>query len=58
MLYKKHEQQEQYRKILDIIIAKHRNGPIGNFQLLFHTDTCKFSDITKSHLMKLHKRIA
>ena len=44
MLYKTNNTTEN--KLIDIIIAKHRNGPIGTFQLLFHTDTCKFDNIT------------
>ena len=44
MLYKANNTLEN--KLIDIIIAKHRNGPIGTFQLLFHTDTCKFDNIT------------
>lgn len=44
MLYKDNE--EQNNKIIDVIIAKHRNGPIGTFQLLFFTDTCRFNNIS------------
>lgn len=51
MLYKENNEQQENKKILDIIIAKHRNGPIGNFQLLFHTETCKFSNIKKHYFI-------
>lgn len=43
MLYQNSENNEDNK--IDIIIAKHRNGPIGSFQLIFHADTCKFADI-------------
>nr|YP_007878187.1 replicative DNA helicase subunit [Calliarthron tuberculosum]AGA63798.1 replicative DNA helicase subunit [Calliarthron tuberculosum] len=51
MLYK--DTQDINNQILDIIIAKHRNGPIGSFQLLFHADTCKFSSI-KQNFLQIH----
>ena len=43
MLYK--EEGDKTRDILDIIIAKHRNGPTGHFQLLFHPQYCLFENI-------------
>lgn len=46
MLYKNNNDFEN--QILDIIIAKHRNGPIGSFQLLFHADKCKFDNINNT----------
>lgn len=50
MLYKENKDENQLsEQILDIVIAKHRNGPIGSFQLLFYADTCKFNNIKKSH---------
>lgn len=30
---------------IDIVIAKHRNGPVGSFRLLFHAETCKFANV-------------
>ena len=48
MLYK--EDANNYNKIIDIIIAKHRHGPTGAFQLLFYADTCKFNNIEKHQL--------
>ena len=44
MLYKNHDNQNC--QILDVIIAKHRNGPIGSFQLLFYPETCKFNNLS------------
>ena len=43
MLYKNKDDLEY--QTLDIIIAKHRNGPVGSFQLFFHADKCKFDNI-------------
>lgn len=43
MLYKNEHYSKE--KIIDIVIAKHRHGPIGSFQLLFHADVCKFSNV-------------
>lgn len=45
MLYKENEQHYRSKQILDIIVAKHRNGPIGAFQLLFYANICKFDNI-------------
>nr|YP_009541683.1 replication helicase subunit [Synarthrophyton chejuense]AYR05692.1 replication helicase subunit [Synarthrophyton chejuense] len=43
MLYQ--EEKSIKDKIIDIIISKHRNGPVGSFQLLFHKNMCKFHDL-------------
>lgn len=31
---------------VDIVIAKHRNGPVGSFRLLFHAEICEFANIS------------
>nr|AYR05795.1 replication helicase subunit [Lithothamnion sp.] len=49
MLYQ--EEENRKNKIVDIIISKHRNGPVGSFQLLFHKNTCKFSNIQNDELI-------
>lgn len=49
MLYKDNENIDN--RIIDIVIAKHRHGPIGSFQLLFHADICKFSNIQNQDLI-------
>lgn len=49
MLYKNSENTDS--KIIDIVIAKHRHGPIGSFQLLFHADICRFSNIQHQALI-------
>lgn len=43
MLYQDSENNSDDR--IDVIIAKHRNGPVGSFQLMFHADICRFTDI-------------
>ncbi len=37
------------RNIADIIVAKHRNGPIGKAELYFDQDRATFRDIDKTH---------
>lgn len=48
MLYKNKDNID--KKIIEIVIAKHRTGSIGSFQLLFHKDTGKFEDINNNNL--------
>nr|YP_009541786.1 replication helicase subunit [Neogoniolithon spectabile]AYR05995.1 replication helicase subunit [Neogoniolithon spectabile] len=43
MLYK--NDSDFHQEMLDIIIAKHRNGPTGHFQLLFYPQKCLFTNI-------------
>lgn len=43
MLYK--EDEVDNRNAVDIVIAKHRSGPVGSFRLLFYADICKFVSI-------------
>jgi replicative DNA helicase len=44
----KHEEwqreMERLRNSAEIIIAKHRNGPVGSFRLIFDHDTTEFKD--------------
>ena len=35
------------KNITDIIIAKHRNGPVDSIELFFHKQFTKFSDLTR-----------
>lgn len=35
--------------ITDIMVKKHRNGPIGNVELYFHPERVKFMTLDKSH---------
>lgn len=52
MLYRNSEKTDD-RKI-DIVIAKHRNGPTGSFELIFHADVCKFSSIKSSSIIEAY----
>ena len=45
--YKEASQQADDQGLTDIIIAKHRNGPTGEVQLVFEKDYSKFSDLAK-----------
>ena len=47
MLYKDHENINN--QIIDIIVAKNRHGPIGQFQLIFQAEICKFNHLKKNH---------
>ena len=44
----KHEEwqreMERLRNTAEIIVAKHRNGPVGSFRLIFDHDTTEFKD--------------
>ena len=52
MLYQNAKENDDDK--IDIVIAKHRNGPIGSFQLLFHADICKFSNIHNTSLANMY----
>ena len=45
--YRKQEQDQNAGNIAEIIIAKHRNGPIGSVKLYFNPSTVSFSDLAK-----------
>ncbi len=40
-------QRENKENICEIIIAKHRNGPIGNIELYFHKEFSRFANLEK-----------
>ncbi|MDF2568785.1 MAG: dnaC [Sporomusa sp.] len=42
-----YEPETERKNITDIIIAKHRNGPVDSVQLFFHKQFTKFSDLSK-----------
>lgn len=41
---------DKLRNKSELIIAKHRNGPIGNVELFYNPNTTKFSDLLKGGL--------
>lgn len=52
MLYQDNE--ETAGEKVDVVIAKHRNGPVGSFRLLFYADNCKFGNIENTNFMDSH----
>lgn len=44
-----YRQDTNRKNISDIIIAKHRNGPIGKVELYFDQETATFKNLDKSH---------
>ncbi|SMC91984.1 replicative DNA helicase [Sporomusa malonica] len=42
-----YEPETERKNITDIIVAKHRNGPVDSVQLFFHKQFTKFSDLSK-----------
>lgn len=45
--YKDPSEQTEDQGLTEVIIAKHRNGPTGDVQLVFEKDYSKFSDLAK-----------
>jgi len=39
----------EYENITDLIIAKHRNGPVGKIQLYFHPERLRFMSLDTRH---------
>ena len=37
----------------ELIVAKHRNGPVGTVNLFFQKDTTHFFDLTPEHLAQM-----
>jgi len=42
-------QRENKENVCEIIIAKHRNGPIGTIDLFFHKEFSRFENLAKQH---------
>lgn len=42
-----YDPETENKNITDIIVAKHRNGPVDTVQLFFHKQFTKFSDLAK-----------
>ena len=46
--YKKDEERNEKREDVELIVAKHRNGPIGTVKLAFEKDINAFYSISNS----------
>jgi len=44
-------EMEKVHGIAEVIVAKHRNGPIGNVALQFQSDVTRFSDLARADYM-------
>ncbi|MDL2281208.1 replicative DNA helicase [Selenomonadales bacterium OttesenSCG-928-I06] len=42
-----YDPESENKNITDVIIAKHRNGPVASLQLFFHKQFAKFGDLSK-----------
>jgi len=51
MLYREdyYEEDSERQGITEVIINKHRNGPIGSVELMFHKEKLRFYDIDHQH---------
>jgi replicative DNA helicase len=43
------DKMDKIRNLADVIVAKHRNGPVGTAQLYFESDFTKFDNLDKVH---------
>lgn len=50
------EMMSKAHNITDIIVAKHRNGAVGNVQLFYDTQYSKFSNLEKKHPILTNSR--
>ena len=41
--------------VAEIIVAKHRNGPVGTKQLYFHEEAASYKNLEKHHMMQHHE---
>jgi len=44
-----YNENTERKNITDLIIAKHRNGPVGRIELYFHPELLKFVSLDKGH---------
>ena len=44
-----YEPETERQNITDLIIAKHRNGPVGKVELYFHPESLRFMSLDKDH---------
>ena len=45
-----YEEDPAKQNIAEVIVSKHRNGPVGNVQLIFRKNLAKFENATTHHL--------
>ena len=45
----RYRQDSDRKNVADIIIAKHRNGPVGRVELYFDERVVSFRDLEKAH---------
>lgn len=45
-----YEKETQKQNVAEIIVAKHRNGPVGSVELIFRPQLAKFEDAAKQHV--------
>ena len=45
-----YEKDTQKQNVAEIIVAKHRNGPVGSVELIFRPQLAKFEDAAKQHV--------
>jgi replicative DNA helicase len=45
-----YEKETQKQNVAEIIVAKHRNGPVGSVELIFQPHLAKFVDAAKQHI--------
>ena len=43
----------EQKNVAELIVAKHRNGPVGTVNLFFQKDTTHFFDLTPEHLAQM-----
>lgn len=48
----KHDSNDPSRNIATVNVAKHRNGPLGEFELFFDSEKASFRDVDTSHTYK------
>jgi replicative DNA helicase len=44
-----YDKQTERENVTDLMIKKHRNGPIGDIELYFHPEQRRFSNLDRFH---------